>query len=62
MTLAERFNAKARVLAPNHADDFEIPTCVDDAATIDEIVFRQSEYLGGMALVILNVLAQEDAE
>jgi hypothetical protein len=61
MTLAERFQRKARELVPQHDDLQDIDPTIDDPSVIDEIIFRRSEYLGGMAAVILALLAQENA-
>ena len=62
-TLAQRYNAKCFDLMPIFAnyDDLWVDHDIDDANHIDEIVFRRSEYQGGMAAVILSILAQEDA-
>ena len=55
MTLAKKYNAKARDLMPG-----QVSLIVDDTLTtyaeIDEVVFRRSEYLGGMAAVILELV------
>jgi hypothetical protein len=32
---------------------------IDDASHIDDIVFRRSEYLGGMACAILALIEQQ---
>ena len=55
-TIAERFNAKAREIMPHMADDLAVDPAIDRAAHIDEIVFRRSEFLGGMAAVILALI------
>lgn len=60
MTLAARYNAKARDLMPR-IDELLIDPAIDCACEIDEIVFRRSEYLGGMAGVILELLKRETA-
>lgn len=59
-TLAARYNAKARTLMPGHPDLLVDPS-LDVSWHIDDEVFRRSEYLGGMAGVILALLKQEDA-
>ena len=56
MTIAERYNAKVREIMPHMADDLEVDPTIDSAAHIDEIVFRRSEFLGGMANVILALI------
>ena len=56
MTLAERYNAEARRLLPHMATDLKVDPAITRAAEIDEIVFRRSEYLGGMACAILAMI------
>jgi hypothetical protein len=60
MTLAERYNAEARRLMPQHADSLAVNPGIDNAGHIDEIVFRRSEYLGGMAAVLLALIAEQN--
>jgi hypothetical protein len=59
MTLAARYNAEAKRLMPHMADDLAVDPGIDNAGHIDEIVFRRSEYLGGMAAVLLALLEQQ---
>lgn len=59
MTLAERYNAEAQLLMPQHADSLAVDPSIDNAGHIDEIVFRRSEYLGGMAAVLLALTAEQ---
>ena len=59
MTIAERYNAEAQRLLPHMADDLAVDPTITDANHIDEIVFRRSEYLGGMACAILALLQQQ---
>jgi hypothetical protein len=59
MTLAARYNAEAKRLMPHMADDLAVDPAIDSASHIDEIVFRRSEYLGGMAAVLLALLEQQ---
>ena len=59
MTLAERYNAEAQRLMPQHADSLAIDPTIDNASHIDEIIFRRSEYLGGMAAVLLALIAEQ---
>jgi hypothetical protein len=58
MTIAERYNAEARRLLPHMAADLAVDPTITDANHIDEIVFRRSEYLGGMACAILALIKQ----
>lgn len=58
MTIAERYNAAANKLLPHVAADLEVDPAITDANHIDEIVFRRSEYLGGMAVAILAMIDQ----
>ena len=60
MTIAERYNAAANKLLPHMAADLEVDPAITDANHIDEIVFRRSEYLGGMAAVLLALIARDD--
>ena len=59
MTLATRYNAEAKRLIPHMADDLAVDPAIDNASQIDEIVFRRSEYLGGMAAVLLVLIEQQ---
>jgi len=59
MTRAERYNAEARRLMPHMADDLAVDAAIDSAGHIDEIVFRRSEYLVGMAAVLLALLEHQ---
>ena len=59
MTLAARYNAEAKRLMPHMAEDLAVDPTIDNAGHIDEIVFRRSEYLGGMAAVLLALLEQQ---
>ena len=58
MTIAERYNAEAKRLMPQHADSLAVDPSFNSAGHIDEIVFRRSEYLGGMAAVLLALIAE----
>ena len=59
MTIAERYNAEAARLLPHHAESLAVDPSIDDASHIDDIVFRRSEYLGGMACAILALIEQQ---
>jgi hypothetical protein len=60
MTIAERYNAAAAKLLPHMSDDLAVDPTLTDANHIDEIVFRRSEYLGGMAVAILAMINQQN--
>lgn len=60
MTIAERYNAAACKLLPHMAADLAVDPAISDANYIDEIVFRRSEYLGGMAVAILAMIDQQN--
>jgi len=60
MTLAERYNAQAKSLLPHMADSLSVDSTITCAGEIDDIVFRRSEYLGGMAIAILALIEQQD--
>ncbi|WP_160318785.1 hypothetical protein [Pannonibacter phragmitetus] len=57
MTLAERYNAEARRLLPHMVDDLAVDPKIDRAT---EIVFRRSEFLGGMACAILAMIDRKN--
>ena len=59
MTLATRYNAEAQRLMPHMAEALVVDPAIDNAGHIDEIVFRRSEYLGGMAGVLLALIEQQ---
>ena len=59
MTLSTRYNAQAKRLMPHMADDLAVDPAIDSASHSDEIVFRRSEYLGGMAAVLLALIEQQ---
>ena len=60
MTLAKRYNAAAARLLPHMAADLAVGPTITNANHIDELVFRRSEYLGGMAVAILAMIDQQD--
>ena len=59
MTLAERYNAEAQRLMPQHADSLAVDPGIDNAGHLDEVVCRRSEYLGGMAAVLLALITEQ---
>jgi hypothetical protein len=59
-TLAERYNLEANRLMPHMAGDLQVDPTINTASEIDEIVFRRSEYLGGMAAVLLALTTRDD--
>lgn len=56
MTLAQRYNIKVKEIGLSNEllVDYEI----DSASHIDEVVFRRSEYLGGMCHVVLKLIEE----
>jgi hypothetical protein len=58
MTIAERYNAEVHRLLPDMADRLTVEPNITCAGEIDDIVFRRSEYLGGMAIAILAMIDQ----
>lgn len=60
MSIAERYNEAAAKLLPHMTADLAVDTAITDANHIDEIVFRRSEYLGGMAVAILAMINQQN--
>ena len=59
MTTADRYNTEATRLLPHMADDLAVDPAITSAREIDEIVFRRSEFLGGMACAILAMIEQQ---
>ena len=59
MIIAERYNAEAKRLLPHIAADLAVDPSITTANEIDDIVFRRSEYLGGMACAILALIEQQ---
>ena len=62
MTIAQRYNTEAARLLPHMADNLAVDPAITTANDIDEIVFRRSEFLGGMACAILAMLEQQDGD
>ena len=60
MTIAERYNEAAAKLLPHMAADLTVDPDITVANHIDEIVFRRSEYLGGMAIAILAMIDHQN--
>ena len=59
MTIAERYNREAARLLPHMAADLQVDPTISKASDIDDIVFRRSEYLGGMACAILAMIQKQ---
>ena len=59
MTIAERYNEAAARLLPHMATDLAVDPTITDTNHIDEIVFRRSEFLGGMAVAILAMIERK---
>jgi hypothetical protein len=59
MTIAEGYNEAAASLLPHMAVDLAVDPTITDANHIDEIVFRRSEFLGGMAVAILAMIERK---
>ncbi len=57
-TFAQTYIANAKRLAPHHADLQNIEP-EDNAETIDEKMFREGEYLGGMAAILLALTEEQ---
>ncbi len=59
-TLAQQYKELATKLMPDHAPDLVEGILDDDTFDmIDDVVYRRSEYLGGMAYVLLNIVRQQ---
>ena len=59
-TLAERYNREANRLMPHMGSDLQVDPSINTASEVDEIVFRRGEYLGGLAAVLLALIARDD--
>ena len=59
MTLATRYNAEAKRLMPHIADELAVDATIDNANHIEEIIFSRSEFLGGMAVVLLTLIERQ---
>ena len=59
MTIAERYNEAATRLLPHMAADLTVDPTITDANYIEEIVFRRSEFLGGMAVAIRAMIERK---
>ena len=62
MTIAERYNVKVYEIMPHMAEDLAVDPAITTANDIDEIVFRRSEYLGGMACAIVAMMEQQHGD
>ena len=62
MTIVEHYNVKVYEIMPHMAEDLAVDPAITTANDIDEIVFRRSEFLGGMACAILAMLEQKDGD
>ena len=60
MTIADGYNAEAARLLPHMAASLAVAPTITTANEIDEIVFRRSEFLGGMACAILAMIEKQD--
>ena len=59
-TLAKRYNLEASRLIPHMGSDLHVDPSINTASEIDEIVFRRSEYPGGLAAILLALIACDD--
>ena len=57
-TSAIHFKNFAEKLMPHMDDLLDLDDAIDSVDEIDEIMFRKSEYIGGMAAVILSMIEQ----
>ena len=62
MTIAEHYNVKVDEIMPHMAEDLAVDPAITTANDIDEIVFRRSEYLGGMACAIVAMMEQQHGD
>jgi hypothetical protein len=59
MTIAAKFIQTAHKLMPHMVELRELDASINEANQIDEVMFSKGEYLGGMAAVILAIIAKE---
>lgn len=59
VTFAKRFIALAADLMPHMDTLQDLDPAIDDANHIDEIMFRRSELVGGMAAVIIALVERQ---
>ena len=59
-TKAMRFIRLAKRLVPHYEELQSVSTLTDSYDEIDELMFRRSEYLGGVAAVLISLLKLED--
>ena len=57
-----RSNVKVYEIMPHMAEDLAVDPAITTANDIDEIVFRRSEYLGGMACAIVAMMEQQHGD
>ena len=62
MTIAEHYNVKVYEIMPHMAEYLAVDPAITTANDIDEIVFRRSEYLGGMACAIVAMMEQQHGD
>lgn len=60
-TFGQLYNEQVIKLMPHFKEDLIVPDDVDDSNEIDDVIFRKSEYLGGMANVICAVVEREES-
>lgn len=58
-TLAQKFITKARELVPFQNELQDLDPSINCETAIDELMFRKGEYLGGMAVVILELVKEK---
>lgn len=58
-TFGQLYNEQVAKLMPHFKEDLTVPDDVESANEIDDIIFRRSEYLGGMANVLCAVVDRE---
>jgi hypothetical protein len=59
-TIAQVYNQLVnRYAAPLNRDDLKVDDYIDNYTEIDETVFQKSEYLGGMAAILLELTKEQ---
>jgi len=59
-TKGQLFKEKAIELMPHQSELIDVDTFIDSFEVLDEMLFKRSEYLGGMAAVIISMLKKEN--
>lgn len=59
-TFGQLYNEQVIKLMPHFKEELIVPDDVDNSSEIDDIIFRKSEYIGGMANVLCAIVEREE--